>query len=117
MIHQEEKNQSIELQRHLLGSINLNDIENKEMGEVERKNYCAIIFTVFPTLEKDIKQFLYEQLMFSSNQADTWEKVIFGRGTFNGMDILLKHWQGAANEHIENLKLKEENKENFIDEI
>lgn len=89
------------LLRHQLGSIDLSDVtEDEEMSESERRDYCAAIFAVFPRLEKDIKKFLYQQLMFSSNNATTWEQVIFGRGTFNGIDLLLDHWQKAQAEHI-----------------
>lgn len=92
---------SITLLRHQLGSIDLSDVkEDEEMTEAERREYCAAIFAVFPRLEKDIKKFLYQQLMFSSNNATTWEQVIFGRGTFNGIDLLLDHWQKAQAEHI-----------------
>jgi len=103
------REESIVLMRHLLGSIDLSDVpEEKEMSEGEEKEYCAAISAVFPRLEKDIKKFLYDQLHFSSNQADTWERVIFGRGTFNGMDILLNHWRIANNKHLERSKPKEE---------
>ncbi len=99
---------SSSLMRHLLGSISFEDVEeDKEMTEGERKEYCASISAVFPRIEKDIKKFLYAQLMFSSNQADDWERVIFGRGTFNGLDILLEHWRKAHVEHSEKIKPKE----------
>ena len=91
---------TLALQRHLLGSIDLSDIEeDEEMSETERKAYCAAIFAVFSRIEKDLKKALYDQLMFSSNQADTWEKVIFSRGTFNGMSLMLERWKKAASEH------------------
>ena len=91
---------SIKLIRHQLGSIDLSDVdlEEKEMSKEERKQYCAAIFAVFPRLEKDIKKFLYTQLMFGNNNAETWEQVIFGRGTFNGIDLLYKYWKDAATE-------------------
>jgi len=94
------KTTDLVLMRHLLGSIDLADVEEeKEMSENERKDYCATISAVFPRLEKDIKKFLHAQLMFSANQAEDWEKVVFGRGTFNGIDILYQHWKQAHMEH------------------
>ena len=93
------KDQSIELQRKLLGSIDLKDLEEKDQSAEDRKNYCAAIFSVFPRLEKDLKRFMHEQLMFSSIQAATWEQVLFGRGTFNGLDLMLEHWKTAAAEY------------------
>jgi len=94
-----KKELTIKLMRHLLGSVDLPDLEDeKEMSANERKEYCAAIFAVWPRLEKDIKGFLYRQLMFSSNEAEDWDKVVFGRGTFNGMDLLYEHWKKAASE-------------------
>lgn len=100
---------SIALMRHLLGSIDLSDIEeDKEMSEGERKEYCATISAVFPRLEKEIKKFLHAQLMFSANQAEDWDKVVFGRGTYNGIDLLYQHWKTAHVEHTAKGKPKEE---------
>lgn len=99
---------SLELLRHQLGSVDLSDVqEDGEMSEAERREYAAAIFAVFPRLEKDIKKFLYTQLLFSSNEAVTWEQVIFGRGTFNGMDLLLEHWRKVNAEHVGNSKPQE----------
>lgn len=107
------KEPSLELMRHLLGSIDLSDVEeDKEMTEAERKDYCANIAAVWPTLEKDIKKFLYAQLMFVSNNAGNWEQVLFGRGTFNGLDILQEHWKKAFAEHLENSRGQEDFDEN-----
>lgn len=102
-----QKNLDIALVRHLLGSIDLSDVKEEEQTEGERKEYCGAICAVFPRLEKDMKRFLYDQLMFVSNQADTWERVIFGRGTFNGMSLLYEHWKKANDEHLEKTKPKE----------
>ena len=90
---------TLKLIRHQLGSVDLSDIEEKEMSETETKDYNASISAVFPRLEKDIKALLHEQLMFIANQADTWDRVVFGRGTFNGMDILLEKWKSAHIAH------------------
>lgn len=97
----------IVLMRHMLGSIDLSDVKEEEMTEGQRAEYCNTISAVYPVLEKDIKRLLYAQLMFASNQAETWDGVIFGRGTFNGMDILLEHWKKAYDEHIAKTRPKE----------
>ena len=96
----DQQDKSLELLRHQLGSIDLSDVqEEEEMSESERAEYCSIISAVFPRLEKDIKRLLYEQLLYGSNQAETWERVVFARGTFNGMDLLMEHWRKAHIEH------------------
>lgn len=104
--------QSLKLIRHQLGSIDLSDVkeEETELSETKRRAYCAAIFAVYPRLEKDIKKMLYLQLMFNSNEAGDWSQVIFGRGTFNGMDLLLSKWKKAQAEHLANLKENEEDK-------
>ena len=89
----------IDLMREQLGSIKLSDTE-EEMTEQERREYCAAIFAVYPRLEKDIKRFLYKQLEESIARAETWEQVIFGKGTFNGMVYLMEKWKQANDEHI-----------------
>ena len=94
----EKEEPTIKLQRHLLSSLDLSDIEDKMMTEVERRAYVDAIFAVWPRLEKDLKKFMYDQLLFASQKATTWEEVLFARGTFNGMDLLFEHWKIAANE-------------------
>lgn len=103
------RDKTIELQRHLLGSIDLSDVEDaKELSEEEKRARVDIIGAAFPFIERDIKKFLYEQLMFSSNQALDWEQVLVGRGTFNGMDLLLEHWKKDRVEFLAKATPKEE---------
>lgn len=95
---------SLELVRLGLGILSFGDLEDKEQSEIERKEYCAAISAVWPRLEKDIKKALYDQLIKTSMQSETWEQVLVGRGVFAGMEILLEHWRKAASEHNERLK-------------
>ena len=100
---------TIALQRNLLGSIDLSDIEDdKELSEADRRAYCAAIFAIYPRLEKDLRNFLHKQLIFSSMEARNWDQVIFGRGTFNGISLLLELWEKAAKEHEANSKPEED---------
>lgn len=107
----------LEVLRHELASIDLSDIEDEEMSESERKEYVSTISAVFPRLEKDIKRFLHAQLMFIANQATDMNQVSFGRGTFNGMDILLNHWKRVAQEHNSKGKEEDFDKHEVIGEI
>ena len=103
---------SLKAIRHMLASIDLSDFQDEEeMSESERLDYCAAIFAIFPRLENDIKRMLYEQLMFASNEAGNWEQVVFSRGTFNGMDLLLEKWKKASAEYQSKHKENQENKE------
>ena len=90
---------SLTLIRHQLCSIDLKDIEDNEMSASEAKDYNASISAIFPRLEKDMKKFLHEQLMFIANKSENWNQVIFGRGTYNGIDLLLNHWRQAHTAH------------------
>ncbi len=97
----------VKLIRHKMGSIDLSDMrEDQTMTESERQSYCASISAVFPRLERDIKRFMYKQLEWNVTQAENWQQTVFGRGTFNGLDLLLEQWRQAHNEHQELLKPK-----------
>lgn len=99
---------TIALQRNLLGSIDgLFDESKDEMSVEERRNYCATIAQIFPVLEKDLKRYMQEQLKFQSLEADSWEKVCFGRGTFSGIELIYEHYKKVVDEHIDNSKGKE----------
>lgn len=101
------KGDPLTLLKHQLGSLDLSDLPKEDMTESERKEYCASISGIYPRLEKDMKKLLHEQLMFISNSAENWDQVIFGRGTFNGIDLLLNHWKRASDEHTANIQPKE----------
>ena len=107
---------SLKVLRNQLGSVDLSDVD-EEMTEQERKEYVAVISAVFPRIEKDIKKFLYDQLLFISNKSENWDHVLFGRGTFNGMSILLEHWKQAHVEHESKSKKEEFNKTNILPEL
>ena len=94
---------TLTLLRNQLGSIGLLSIEQEDMSEAEAKEYNAAISAVFPRIEKDIKKFLYQQLLFISNESHSWEHVIFGRGTYNGLNLLLDYWRRAHIAHTERI--------------
>ena len=98
--------------------VELGDIEDKEQTESERLEYNAVISAVFPRIEKDIKKFQINQLMFILNESLNWEQILVGRGTFNALDLLLEHWRKAHLEHAERSKPKDDfDKNNPIGEI
>lgn len=123
MTTKKEKDQSLEMIRHILGSIDLSDMieEEKEMSETERKAYCGAIFAVFPRIEKDIKRMLYLQLLFANDQAQDWNQILISRGTCNGLYLMLEKWKTASLEHQASSKEEQEtdkfNKNNPIPEI
>lgn len=98
-----KKSPSLELFRHQLGSIDLSDIEDKkfrkDLSTAERAAYCAAIFAVWPRIQKDLKEFMHDQLMFAALNTENWDQVLMSRGTFNGFDLLFDHWEKAALEY------------------
>lgn len=98
-----------ELIREHLASIDLSKVEDeKEMSEQDRRDYCAAIHAVFPRLEKDMKKFLYQQLLQTSKESETWDQVLFGRGVFDGIAQLLAYWNQASQEHVANSTVENE---------
>lgn len=79
-----------------------------EITETERAEYCAVIFAVFPRLDKDIREKMYEQLVSTYTGADDWDKVLKGQGVMEGMAVLLEHWRLANSEHIASITNKED---------
>ena len=120
-IKKETADNSIKVLRHLLSSLDLSDVAlgtEKDMTETERANYGAQISSIFSVLDKDMKKLMYEQLMYASNEAETWERVIFARGTFNGICQLHELWKKAAAEYEGKLKQpKEFDKNNPLPEL
>ena len=34
-----------------------------------------------------------------ATESQVWEQIVFAKGTYNGMDLLLNHWRKAHVEH------------------
>lgn len=79
----------------------------KEQSEQERKDYCAAIFAIYPRLERDVKEKMYEELVktysINAGTSKTREEIVLatirGNGIMEGMAILLESWQQANTEH------------------
>lgn len=91
--------ESLVLLRHQLASIDLSDIKEEEMSENERKEYNSAVSAVWPRLKKDIEKFIYDQLLFASNNTSNWEQLLMARGTINGFFLLEEKWKQAHIEH------------------
>lgn len=78
----------------------------KEQTEIERKDYCAAIFAVFPRIKKDIQEKISEHLIANHSIADNVitneqeiKRVIRGQGIIEGMAQLLELWASVAGEY------------------
>ena len=110
---------SLKLLRESLGSINLRDqflTDADPQGEQKRKDYCASISAVFPKLEKTLKEMMADQILFAVNKTESWEQVLFSRGTFNGLMLLMEHIKLANDEHL-NANEKDFNQFNPLPEV
>jgi len=105
--------------RHLLGLVDLADIEEKEMSETERDGYCQQIYQVFALLEKDILQAIKKQMILTFKEADNMDKLALGQGSVNGMTLLYQKWQQACSEYEakQREKTKPENINNPLPEL
>jgi len=100
-------NDEVKLLRKQLKSIDISGIEDKEVSETERLNYCAQISAVFPLLEKDIKKAMRDQILLN-NEAEDLNKLTYGRGTCNGISLLYELWSAAKAEYESKIRDKEE---------
>jgi hypothetical protein len=102
---------SVELNRHQLGSINLNDrLVIHTLKGTARTNYIRSAELVFvnEAFKNEIKALIQAQLEFIANQASDFDQVLFGRGTINGLFILEEVFEKYHNEFIELTKQPED---------
>lgn len=95
------------LNREQLGSISLNEMRDKDLSENEIKERNAKISSDFKILEQTIKILLIAQEEFMANQCENEKQLLFGRGTVNGLSLLLDEFQSFKGQHDELTKPKE----------
>ena len=89
--------------------------KSEALDEKERKAHNAAIFAVFPRIERDIKDKMYEQLIqtYSENvgMAKTREEIVLatirGNGIMEGLGLILEKWQNDARTHEAEAQPKE----------
>lgn len=100
----------LRLMRHLLGSVHVDEEALDKMPSEERAAMLASAHRVvneisFPFVVNLLKT---RQLEFSMLQADFWEKVLFGRGTFNGVGLFEEQFALFDAQYVESTKAKEQ---------
>lgn len=85
--------------RHKLGSIDLEDVRDTIMTEQEQQEYNAAISVSFSFIQKTIKKFIINQEQFMGRQAKDVNQLDFGRGTINGLLLLLEEFESADKNH------------------
>ncbi len=102
-----------------LGSIDLTDVRNKTKTEDEFKAYQTAISAVFKDyIEPTIKMFIIAQEEFMARQAVTVDQLSVGRGTINGLFLLLDEFENCYKTHQgENITASEPDQTNMFPEI
>ena len=104
---------SIELIQHRLGSISLQDVR-KEMSKVipenERKEYVASVSSIYEKILKPkCEKFIAIQEEFMAREAENETQFLVGRGTINGLLLIMEDLKKDNDEHIENMRKDSEN--------
>lgn len=86
--------------RKILGSINLEDVRDKVKDANEIQNYEAAIAAVFKDhIEPTVKKLIIAQEQFMGRQANNMDQLSFGRGTVNGLCLILEEFESAWKNH------------------
>jgi len=98
--------QSTELTRHLLGSIDLSDVEplKRNLTPDQRQAYVAEMSSVFVRIKPLLKDFIEKQKDFMASGGEMYhgqeeKQIIFARGTINGLYLILDELQKLYREH------------------
>ena len=95
------------LNRHQLGSLDLSDAR-EELSENEQKERSASIATSYKYIELSIKKLIIVQQEFMANQCENESQLLFGRGTTNGLSLVLEEMQSYKLQHEELSKPKDD---------
>ena len=95
--------------RHTLGSIDISDITDPDnLPEADYKEYVATAFGIHSMIQKELKWIMKLQHDFWFTQSDGWDQTLFGRGTTNGIQLIVDRFELLKNKHLENTKPIEE---------
>ena|SRR3990167_5661073 len=100
------------INRYYLSSIKPEDADEylSDLTEQEKKEYESEASTVYnnPVFKKEIKHLLGLQSLYVSSQVENWERSLVGRGTINGIGLVLDRFETLHSRHLENVKLPED---------
>jgi len=96
------------LNREQLGSIELDLAGITGLSEDEIKERNATISSDFKIIELTIKRLLIAQQEFMANQCENEKQLLFGRGSSNGISLVLEEFKKYKSQHDELTKPSEE---------
>ena len=94
--------------RHTLGSIDVSDIEDPDkQSDEDYLSYCARAAQFYDLLEKEAKYMVKLQHDYWFTQAEGESQMMFGRGTSNGIQLMLDRFEKLKNIYIDKTKIEE----------
>lgn len=95
--------------RHTLGSIDLKDISDPdEMDEASYNEHLARVVQLYEVFEKEARWIMKLQHDFWFTNSNSWEQTMFGRGTSNGIQLILDRFQLLKDKHLQKTTKVEE---------
>lgn len=95
--------------RHTLGSVDLRDISDPDgIDEKDYTEYTARAVQFYDFFEKEAKWMMKLQHDWWFTNSDSWEQTMFGRGTINGIQLLLDRFGKLKNDYTERTKKEPE---------
>lgn len=95
--------------RHSLGSIDISDITNPDnKPQKDYAEYTAQAAQFYNFFKQEAEWMMKLQHDYWFTQADGENQMYFGRGTMNGIQLLLQRFEKLKDTHLENIKPKEE---------
>jgi len=96
------------LNREQLGSLELDLAGTTGLSEDEIKERNAAVSSNFKIIELTIKRLLIAQQEFMANQCENEKQLLFGRGSINGISLVLEKFKKYKSQHDELTKPSEE---------
>ena len=100
------------LSRNQLGSIDVFG-DKKELKEGEQKDRNAKIANDYKLLERIIEDLIKDQTEFMVKDCKDEYQFLFGRGTINGLSLVLETFQKYRNQNLEDTKPKDKDFNKF----
>lgn len=84
----QEQPTSDSLMRRILGSIDLSEEPNDEV-------FNNRVGSIFEIIEPKLRKMAREQERFTTAESADWGQVLFGRGTLNGIELVIEELKKA----------------------
>lgn len=94
--------------RHYMASIEVDDFDEylATLTEQEKKDYEAEASVIFKNkvFQRELKHLEALQARYVAAECENWERNLVGRGTMNGIGLVLDRFQLLNSRHLANTK-------------